>query len=85
MPGMKVSKKNISAIQAEKNIESCYKSSHRLMKLIRACMSDETLSKKLEGTIEVDEMFLGGGTKWSRWGSICKTRKQPILGFFERE
>jgi len=79
-----ISKKNISAIQASKNLNIEYKTAHRMMKSIRKSLFQVPLGK-FSGVVEIDEAFIGGGTKWSRWGSICKTRKQPILGFLERK
>lgn len=78
-----ISKKNISAIQAAKNITINYETTHRIMKMIRKCMFQVPLGK-FSGVVEIDEAFIGGGSLWFRFGSICKTRKHPILGFYER-
>lgn len=59
-----------------------YKTAHRLSMLIRKVMFSRAKSK-MAGIIEIDEAFIGGGSKWYNWSKIS-TRKQPIIGMIER-
>jgi len=75
--------KNTTALQMEKNMNVCYKTSHRMLKVIRFALY-QNMPTKLKGVVEVDEAFLSSSGVWSRWGNICSTRKQPIVGLIER-
>lgn len=60
-----------------------YKTSHKLMMLLRNLLGDINRDK-MKGIVEIDEAFLGKGNKVYNWSAIS-TRKQPIIGFVERE
>lgn len=72
-----------SAIEACGYIDATYKTVHGLMMKIRDAMA-EIHSAKMKGIVEIDEAFLGKGSKVYNWSSIS-TRKQPIIGMRERE
>lgn len=77
------SHKSTSAIDITKLISISYKTAHKIMMSIRAVMIDD-LGRKLKGNVEIDEVFIGKGSKYYNWSGIS-TRKQPILGMIERE
>lgn len=75
-------KHSVSALQITKQLSISYKTAHRIMLLIRSLLGSVHQSK-MKGVIEVDEAFLGKGSKSYNWSSIS-TRKQPIIGIIER-
>lgn len=60
-----------------------YKTVHKTMMRIRSILNS-TYQSKMKGIVEVDEAFIGKGSKVYNWSSIS-TRKQPIVGILERE
>jgi transposase-like protein len=54
------SKKGISALQLSRNLGLTYKSAWFMAHRIRYGMSQEPLRTKLQGTIEADEVYVGG-------------------------
>jgi len=72
----------ISAKQLEREIGVTYKTAWRIFHLIRNELMEQD-EDQLEGIVEVDEMFVGGGRKASR-GRIPKGPKIPVLGMVER-
>lgn len=72
-----------SALQITRQLSISYKSAHRAMILIRSTLGYE-YSSKMKGIVEVDEAFIGKGSKTYNWSSIS-THKQPIIGIFERD
>lgn len=71
-----------SAIYTESIIGLSYKTCHKLMMIVRGAMVCEKIPK-FNGTVEVDEAFLGSGSKHYNWSGIS-TRKKPIIGMIER-
>lgn len=69
-------------MQVTRLIDISYKTSHRLMMIIRSIMK-EYEDIKLQGVIEIDEVFIGKGSKVYNWSGIS-TRKQPIIGMINR-
>ena len=59
------------------------KSCHRTTMLIRKLLVRPFLAK-MSGDIEIDEVFLGKGSKVWNWGAISTT-KQPIIGILCRQ
>ena len=59
------------------------KNVHRLSMIIRKLLLRPFLAK-MSGSIEIDEAFLGKGSKVWNWGAISTT-KQPIIGMICRE
>lgn len=76
-------KRSISALAMTREIEISYKTAHRVMILIRSALGS-VYQSKMKGVIEVDEAFIGKGSKFYNWSSIS-TRKQPIIGIVERD
>jgi len=72
-----------SHIGLERETGISRKTVHRLTMLIRKLLVRPVLAK-MSGSIEIDEVFLGKGSKVWNWGSIS-TRKQPIIGMICRE
>jgi transposase-like protein len=73
------SKKGISALQMQRMLKTTYRTSWYLCHRIRAAML-ETAPKKLGGTIEIDETYVGG--KARRWRP--KSDKQVVIGIRQR-
>lgn len=76
-------KRSTSAVSMTNNTGSSYKTIHKLMMQVRDVMYDD-LGRKLNGDVEIDEVFIGKGSKMYNWSSIS-TSKQPIVGMIERE
>jgi transposase-like protein len=81
-------KKGVSALQLQRNLGlGCYKSAWHLAHRIRFAMSNDPIVKKLKGTVEVDETYVGGkprkgdGKKHKRGRG---TEKVPVLVLVER-
>jgi transposase-like protein len=73
------SKKGISALQMKRMLKTTYRTSWYLCHRIRAAML-ETAPKKLGGTVEIDETYVGG--KARRWRP--KSDKQVVIGIRQR-
>jgi len=73
------SKKGISACQIQRSLGVSYKTAWYLCHRIRAAML-ETAPKKLGGTVEIDETYVGG--KKRRWRP--KSDKQVVIGIRQR-
>jgi transposase len=73
----------VSAKHLERTLGVTYKTAWRMFKLIRYQLMDEDEWPKLKGTVEVDEMFVGG--KGRGKGRAMKNRnKTPVIGIVER-
>jgi transposase-like protein len=80
------SKKGMSAHQLHRMLGVTYKSAWFMAHRIRYAMSQEPLSSKLKGTVEVDETYVGGkrkGTKRGRPG--IESHKAPVVSLVERK
>ena len=75
------SKKGISANQMKRTINVSYKTAWYLCHRIRSAMSTDT-NKKLSGTVEVDETWIGGTTEGTGHG--FKGNKALAVGAIER-
>lgn len=80
------SKKGVSALEIKRHCQISYKSALFLMNRIRFAMaSDETGERKLTGTVECDETYVGGRP---RYRGISKrgrgTSKTPVFAAVER-
>ncbi len=72
------SRKGISANQIKRTLGISYKTAWYLCHRIRKAMTEA--EHKLKGTVEVDEMYIGGHTKNSdKW-----KKHQPVIGIRER-
>lgn len=78
-----LTKSSISATRITQTIPISYKTAHKLMMLIRMVLYNNE-KYKMGGEIEVDEAFIGKGSKVYNWSGIS-TRKQPIVGIIQRE
>jgi transposase-like protein len=76
-------KNSISALEVTRRLGISYKTVHRTMILIRSILIN-AVDRKMKGIIEVDEAFIGKGSKIYNWSGIS-THKQPIIGLIERE
>ncbi|MDQ3619357.1 MAG: IS1595 family transposase [Actinomycetota bacterium] len=74
-------KKGVSANQLKRTLNVSYKTAWYLCHRIRASMHDDT-PQILEGTIEVDETYVGGRHKRKN-GSVLKN-KTMVMGAMER-
>src|SRR6266516_4954 len=61
------SKKGISAHQLHRMLKVTYRSAWFMAHRIRYAMSQEPLSSKLKGTIEIDETYVGGKFRTKGW------------------
>jgi transposase-like protein len=80
------SKKGMSAHQLHRMLGVTYKSAWFMAHRIRYAMSQEPLSSKLKGTVEVDETYVGGkrkGTKRGRPG--VESHKAPVVSLVQRK
>jgi transposase-like protein len=73
------SKKGMSACQIQRSLGVSYKTAWYLCHRIRAAMQ-EVAPKKLDGTVEIDETYVGG--KKRRWRA--KSVKQVVIGIRQR-
>lgn len=72
-----------SALEIASTIGISYKTAHKIMMQIRQSLYS-TNKSKMEGDIEVDEAFIGKGSKAYNWSGIS-THKQPIIGLIDRK
>ncbi len=79
---MCASKKGMSAHQLHRMLAVTYKTAWFMCHRIRYAMTQEPLASKLQGTVEVDETYVGGrvrvGSKRGRWD------KPPVVALVER-
>jgi len=73
------SKKGMSALQMQRMLKTTYRTSWYLCHRIRAAMM-EVQPKKLSGTVEIDETYVGG--KKRRWRP--RSDKQVVIGIRQR-
>src|SRR5207245_11185608 len=77
-------KKGISAHQLHRMLGITYKSAWFMAHRIRHTMTQEPLSAKLKGIVEVDETYVGGKEKGKRGVPGPDSKKTPVLGLVER-
>ncbi|MGH9747132.1 MAG: IS1595 family transposase [Candidatus Acidiferrales bacterium] len=79
------SKKGMSAHQLHRMLGVTYKSAWFMAHRIRYAMSQEPLSSKLKGTIEVDETYVGGRRKGTKRGRPGRgSHKAPVVSLVQR-
>jgi transposase-like protein len=74
------SKKGISAHQLHRNLGVTYKSAWFMAHRIRWSMTQEPLSSKLDGIVEIDETYVGGRQRLTNYPSNDPGKKDRILG-----
>jgi transposase-like protein len=80
---MAESKKGISANQIKRSLKISYKTAWYLCHRIRDAMNEVHRSEsKLQGTVEVDETYIGG--HYDRRRKRGPWEKQPVIGLLER-
>jgi phage anti-repressor protein len=77
------SKKGMSAHQLHRMLGVTYKSAWFVAHRIRYAMSQEPLSGKLKGVVEVDETFVGGKMK-GKGCYVARQSKAPVVALVER-
>lgn len=80
------SKKGMSAHQLHRMLGVTYKSAWFMAHRIRYAMSQEPLSSKLKGTVEVDETYIGGKERLGPYGTPNRhfRKKAPVVALVER-
>ena len=77
-------KKGISALQLSREMEITHKSALFILRRIRHGMNARNATK-LTGTVEVDEIFVGGKPRYPGLSKTGRgTRKIPVLGMVQR-
>ena len=80
------SKKGISALQLSREMEITHKSALFVLRRLRHGM-EESNASKLTGTIEADEVYIGGRPRFvsrSNMGTYTD-RKTPVVGIVQRD
>ncbi len=81
---MTSSKKGVSALQLQRNLGlGSYRSAWHLAHRIRYAMKAGTFCPPLNGTVEVDETYVGGKTREGKRGRGSE-RKTPVVALVER-
>jgi hypothetical protein len=79
------SKKGISALQLSREMEITHKSALFVLRRIRHGLGQED-APKLVGTVEADEVFLGGRRRGTKRGRpTLDSHKTPVFGVVQRE
>ncbi|MCH8832379.1 MAG: IS1595 family transposase, partial [Chloroflexi bacterium] len=88
---MCASKKGVSALQLKRMMEPiAYKSAWFMCHRIRYAMTQEPMTGLLQGTVEVDETYIGGkahnmhASKRAKLGGRGTVGKPPIFALVER-
>lgn len=79
------SKKGISALQLAREMEITHKSALFVLRRIRFGLGEPTPTTKLSGTVEVDEVYIGGKPRYKGTSKHGRgTSKIPVVGMVER-
>src|ERR1035438_4685779 len=80
------SKKGVSALEIKRHCQISYKSALFLMNRIRFAMAPDPDSPKLNGTVECDEMYIGGKPRYKGVSKRGRgTDKTPVFVAVERQ
>jgi len=91
---MVLHKKGISSVQLAKDISVTQKTAWFILQRIRHAFSNEMDKQSLEGTIEIDETFVGGKNKNRHYSKRVKYKeetgraypdKTPVFGMYNRD
>jgi transposase-like protein len=77
------SKKGMSAHQLHRSLGVTYKTAWFLFHRIRYAMDQGAFAGKLKGTVEVDETYIGGKSKYGNRGRGSES-KAPVVALVER-
>lgn len=78
------SKKGISSLQIQRMLSlGSYRTALFMMHRIRYALKDKSFEKKMEGTIEADETYVGGKTRGM--GAAYKGNKTAVVSLVERK
>ena len=78
------SKKGFAALQLSREMEITHKSALFVLRRLRHGLEEEN-PEKLTGTVEVDEVYIGGRPRYRRTGITGPgTEKTPVLGMVQR-
>ena len=77
------SKKSISANQVKRMLKVSYKTAWYLCHRIRKAIEEEKIKPQLDGTIEVDETFIGG--RYDKRRKRLPWDKQAVMGLLQRD
>src|SRR5258708_5768720 len=82
---MVIAKKGLSALQMKRDLKVAYKTAWYLNHRIRKAMAllESADDKKLEGTVEVDETYVGG--KFDKRRKRARWDKEPVFGMVQRD
>ena len=79
------SKKGISALQLSREMEITHKSALFVLRRIRHGLT-EAAPEKLTGTIEIDEVYVGGRPRFKGQSKAGRgTNKTPVIGMVQRD
>lgn len=79
------SKKGISALQLQRNLElGSYRTAWFMCHRIRWAMTQAPMSTMLKGVVEADETYIGGREKGKRGMPGKDSKKTPVLALVER-
>lgn len=79
------SKKGISALQLAREMEITHKSALFVLRRIRHGLGEEN-QPKLAGTVEVDEVYIGGKPRYKGISKTGRgTKKIPVVGIVQRD
>ncbi len=83
--GRQASKKGVSALEIKRHCQISYKSALFLMNRIRFAMAPEGGASKLSGTVECDEVYIGGKPRYRGKNKRGRgTSKTPVFVAVER-
>ncbi len=78
------SKKGISSHQLHRMLGVTYKTAWFMTHRIRHAMTDKSFDRKLTGTVEVDETYIGGKMRGGKRGRGSEN-KTPVVALVERD
>jgi transposase-like protein len=79
------SKKGVSAMQISREMQISYKSALFVMHRLRRVMATDGLQPKLSGTVEADEIYIGGKPRnKGPWNKRGPANKIPVIGIVQR-